>query len=183
MKVDPDGKVIEITDEALFDYPMVFMSGVPAVEMSAEEAAILRRYMLNGGFILVDDFWGDDNYEHFYREVVKQAFPEREPVELELDHAIFHIVYDLKEKPQIPNVGFGSGNRVSGRTSEVPEGQGAHYRAVYDDRGRMMMLMCHNTDLGDGWEEEATDPWYFKEFSEKKAYPLGINIIFYVMTH
>ena len=183
MKVDPDGRVIEITDEALFDYPMVFMSGVPAVVMDEQEAAILRRYMLNGGFILVDDFWGDDNYEHFYREVVKQVFPNREPVELELDHPIFHCVYKLTEKPQIPNVGFATGNRGSGRTSEDPEGKGAHYRAVYDDKGRMMMLMCHNTDLGDGWEEEATDPWYFKEFSEKKAYPMGINIIFYVMTH
>ena len=183
LKVDPDGKVIEITDEALFDYPLVFMSGVPAVVMNEEEAAILRRYMLNGGFILVDDFWGDDNYDHFYREVVKQVFPEREPHELELDHPIFHCVYDLKEKPQLPNVGFATGNRGSGRISEDPEGKGAHYRAVYDDKGRMMMLICHNTDLGDGWEEEATDPWYFKEFSEKKAYPMGINIIFYVMTH
>jgi hypothetical protein len=183
MKVDPDGKVVEITDEALFDYPFVIMSGVPAVEMDAEEAAILRRYMLNGGFILVDDFWGDDNYDHFYREVIKQVFPEREPRELELDHPIFHCVYDLKEKPQIPNVGFATSNRDTGRTSEDPEGKGAHYRAVFDDKGRMMMLIGHNTDLGDGWEEEATDPWYFKEFSEKKAYPMGINIIFYVMTH
>ena len=58
-----------------------------------------------------------------------------------------------------------------------------HYRAIKDDNGRIMVLMCHNTDLGDGWEEEATDPYYFKEFSEKKAYPLGINIIYYVMTH
>jgi Domain of unknown function (DUF4159) len=183
LKVDPYGKVIDITDEALFDYPFAIMSGVPAIQINDEEAAILRRYMLNGGFILVDDFWGDDNYEHFYREVVKQVFPKREPQELALDHPIFHCVYDLKEKPQIPNVGFATGNRNTGITSEDPEGKGAHYRALFDDKGRMMMLICHNTDLGDGWEEEATDPWYFKEFSEKKAYPMGINIIYYVMTH
>jgi len=183
LKVDPDGRVIDITDDALFDYPFAVMSGVPAIVINDEEAAVLRRYMLNGGFILVDDFWGDDNYEHFYNEVVKQAFPEREPVELPLEHPIFHCVYDLKEKPQIPNVGFATRNRDTGITSEDPEGKPASYRGLFDDKGRLMMLICHNTDLGDGWEEEATDPWYFKEFSEKKAYPLGINIIFYVMTH
>jgi hypothetical protein len=183
LKVDPNGKVIEITDDALLDYPFAVMSGVPAIEMNETEAAALRRYMLNGGFILVDDFWSDQNYDHFYREVVNQVFPNREPVELPLSHPIFHCVYDLMEKPQIPNVGFAMRNRYTGITSEDPEGKPAHYRAVLDDKGRIMMLMCHNTDLGDGWEEEATDPWFFKEFSEKKAYPLGINIIFYVMTH
>jgi hypothetical protein len=183
LKVDPGGKVIEILDDALLDYPFAIMSGVPAIEMDADEAAHLRRYMLNGGFVLVDDFWSDRNYEHFYREVVKQVFPGREPVELPLTHPIFHCVYDLKELPQIPNVGFAVSNRYTGITSEDPEGKPAHYRAVFDDKGRIMMLMCHNTDLGDGWEEEGTDPWFFKEFSEKKAYPLGINIIFYVMTH
>jgi len=183
LKVDPDGKVIDVDDEALLDYPFAIMSGVPAIEMNDEEAAALRRYMTNGGFVMVDDFWGERNYDHFYREVVKKVFPNREPVELPLTHAIFHCVYDLKEKPQIPNVGFATRNRDTGITSEADDRGPAHYRAVLDDKGRIMMLICHNTDLGDGWEEEATDPWYFKEFSEKKAYPLGINIIFYVMTH
>jgi hypothetical protein len=185
LKVDPNGKVVELTDDALFDFPFAVMSGVPAIQMNAEEAAVLRRYLLNGGFVLVDDFWSDRNYDHFYNEVVKRAFPEAkyEPVELGLDHPIFHCVYDLKEKPQIPNVGFAIRNRFTGLTSEDPEGKGPHYRALFDEKGRMMMLMCHNTDLGDGWEEEGTDPWFFKEFSEKKAYPLGINIIVYVMTH
>ena len=183
LKVDPDGKVIDITDEALLDHPFAVMSGVPAIEVNDEEVAALRRYMTNGGFILVDDFWGDRNYDHFYNEVVRKVFPGREPQELPLSHEIFHCVYDLKEKPQIPNVGFATSNRNTGITSEADDGGPAHYRAVFDDKGRIMMLICHNTDLGDGWEEEATDPWYFKEFSEKKAYPMGINIIFYVMTH
>ena len=183
LKVDPDGKVIDIADEALLDYPFAVMSGVPAIEVNDEEAAALRRYMTNGGFVMVDDFWGDRNYDHFYREVVKKVFPDREPVELPLSHRIFHCVYDLTEKPQIPNVNFARNNRETGITSEADDRGPAHYRAVLDDKGRIMMLICHNTDLGDGWEEEATDPWYFKEFSEKKAYPMGINIIFYVMTH
>jgi len=66
------------------------------------------------------------------------------------------------------------------RRWDAPE---AHYRAIFDDKGRMMMLVCHNTDLGDGWEREGEDEWYFREFSEKKSYPLGINILFYMLTH
>ena len=62
-------------------------------------------------------------------------------------------------------------------------GEEVHFKALYDDKGRMMAIICHNTDLGDGWEEEGVDPWYFREFSEKKAYPMGINIVFYAMTH
>ena len=68
-------------------------------------------------------------------------------------------------------------------TWEVADGRTPHYRGISDDKGRLMVLVCHNTDLGDGWEEEATDPYYFAEFSEPKAYPLGINIIFYALTH
>jgi hypothetical protein len=182
MKVDPDGKVIELTDKELFDYPFIFMSGVPAIVMSDTEVGILRRYLLNGGFLMVDDFWGEENWNHFNSEVIKRVFPEREAKELPLEHPIFHCVFELKEKPQIPNVGFALRNRGTGVTWEVEDGQTPHYRGVVDDKGRLMMLVCHNTDLGDGWEEEGTDPYYFAEFSEKKAYPLGINIVFYIMT-
>jgi hypothetical protein len=183
MKVDPNGKVIELTDKELFDYPFIFMSGVPAIVMSDEEVNALRRYLLSGGFLMVDDFWGEAHWDHFSREVIKRVFPNREPEELPLEHPIFHGVFDLKEKPQIPNVGHAMRNRDTGITWEVPDGKTPHYRGVTDDRGRLMILICHNTDMGDGWEEEAADPYYFTEFSEKKAYPLGINIIYYVMTH
>jgi hypothetical protein len=183
MRVDPDGKVLELTDPQLFDYPFAFMSGVPAIVLNEVEVAAMRRYLLNGGFIMVDDFWGEENWDYFYREVLQRVFPGREPVELPLEHPIFHCVFDLKEKPQIPSVFFALRNRDTGITWEAPDGQTPHYRALLDDKGRMMMLICHNTDLGDGWEEEGTDAWYFAEFSEKKAYPLGINIIFHVMTH
>jgi hypothetical protein len=183
MSVDPEGKVVEILDPKLFDYPFAFMSGVPNIEVSEEEVRTLRRYLLNGGFMMVDDFWGEANWDHFYREVVKRVFPDREPEELPLEHQIFHCVFDLKEKPQIPNVGHAMRFRGTGITWEVPDGKTPHYRGVSDAKGRLMMLICHNTDNGDGWEEEGTDPYYFTEFSEKKAYPLGINILFYVMTH
>ncbi|HEX7863159.1 MAG TPA: DUF4159 domain-containing protein [Verrucomicrobiae bacterium] len=183
MKVAPEPVKIEITDKDLFKYPFAFMSGVRGIIMDDDEAAILRRYMLGGGFIMVDDFWGEQPWEHFETEVLLKIFPDRKWKELGIDHQIFNCVFPLKEKPQIPNVGFATRNKGTGITWEVEDGQTPHYRGFEDDKGRLMMLICHNTDLGDGWEEEATDPYYFTEFSEKKAYPLGINIVFYVMTH
>jgi hypothetical protein len=183
MKVAPTPLRFEIMDKELFKYPFAFMSGVPAIVMDEEEVAQLRRYMMGGGFIMVDDFWGEDNWDHFENEVLKRVFPERTWKELPIEHPIFNCVFPLKEKPQIPNVGFATRNRDTGITWEREDAQTPHYRGIHDDKGRLMMLICHNTDLGDGWEEEATDPYYFEEFSEKKAYPLGINIVFYVMTH
>ena len=183
MKVAPEPKQFDIMDPELLKYPFAFMSGVPTIVISDEEAEQLRKYMMGGGFIMVDDFWGERNWEHFETEVLKRVFPERTWEELPIEHGIFNCVFPLKEKPQIPNVGFATRMRGTGITWEVEDGETPHYRGIKDDKGRLMMLICHNTDLGDGWEEEATDPYYFEEFSEKKAYPLGINIVFYVMTH
>lgn len=183
MKVDPEGRVVELTREGLAPYPFVFMSGVPAIVLNDPEVRVLRDYLLNGGFLLVDDFWGERNWNHFYKEVLRRVLPGREPEELPLTHPIFHCVFHLQEKPQIPNVGFAVRNRDTGITWETPDGRTPHYRGITDDRGRLMVLICHNTDLGDGWEEESTDPYYFSAFSEPKAYPLGINIIFYTSTH
>ena len=116
------------------------------------------------------------------------TFPDREATEIPLEHPIFHCVYDLKERPQIPAIGHAHPNNVDANGNLVTWERGwdtrdPHYRGLYDDNGRMMAIICHNTDLGDGWEREGEDPWYFREFSEKKAYPLGINIVFYALTH
>lgn len=182
LHVDPDGVVLELTDPRLFDYPFIYIIEPGHISLSDAEKAALRSYLLNGGFLMVDDFWGEDEWNNFYAEF-RQVFPDREPVELPATHEIFHCVYDLKEKPQIPAIGWAQQGAAQGITWERWDAQEVHYRAVFDDHGRMMAIICHNTDLGDGWEREGEDPWYFKEFSEKKAYPLGINIIFYAMTH
>ena len=131
---------------------------------------------------MVDDFWGEAEWYNFYDEI-KRVFPDREPIEIGLDHPIFHAVFDLKERPQIPSIDWALRGRYEGITWEREDAKQVHYKALYDDRGRMMAIICHNTDLGDGWEREGEDEWYFREFSEKKAYPLGINIVFYAMTH
>jgi len=182
MEVNPDGLVLELTDPRLFDYPFIYIVEPGRLLFSEEEVKNLRRYLLNGGFLMVDDFWGQAEWDNFYYQI-KRVFPEREPVELELDHPIFHAVFDLKEKPQIPSIDWALRGRLYGITWERQDAREVHFKAIYDDKGRMMAIICHNTDLGDGWEREGENEWYFHEFSEKKAYPLGINIVFYAMTH
>jgi len=186
MKVNPEPIVLELTDPKLFDYPFIYIIEPGALMFHTEEVVALRRYLLNGGFLMVDDFWGDDQYYNFYQEI-KRVFPDREPAEVPLEHEIFHCVYDLKEKPQLPSIGYAQAGRSSGvtweRSRDGSDTSIPHYRAIRDDANRIMVFICHNTDLGDGWEREGEDPWYFEEFSVKKAYPLGINIVTYAMTH
>jgi hypothetical protein len=182
MEVHPDGVVLELTDPELFNYPFIYMLEPGRLVFSEEEVKCLRRYLLNGGFLMVDDFWGEDEWNNFYAQI-KLVFPDREPVEVPLSHQIFHAVFDLKERPQIPSIDWALRGRSYGITWERDDAQQVHYKAIYDNNGRMMAFICHNTDLGDGWEREGENEWYFHEFSEKKAYPLGINIVFYAMTH
>ncbi len=186
LKVEPNPIILELTDEKLFDYPFIYMIEPGSLYFSDEEVVALRRYLLNGGFLMVDDFWGDNQYENL-RDQLKRVFPDREPQELPLDHDIFRCVYKLKEKPQVPSINAAQWGRSQGITYEYSrdgsDTSKVHYRGLTDDKGRLMAIICHNTDLGDGWEREGEDPWYFHEFSEKKAYPMGINIVTYAMTH
>lgn len=179
LKVAPDPAVVDLSDPKLFDYPMIYIiEPGRGLGLSDEDVATLRRYIDNGGFVFVDDFWGEDEWHGFFEDI-SRVFDGREPQELPLEHPIFHIVYDLTEKPQIPSIH----SFYSGYTYERFDAQTPHYRAYFDDEGGLQMMICHNTDLGDGWEREGEDERYFREFSEKWAYPLGINILFYAMTH
>jgi hypothetical protein len=185
LKVEPTPKQIDLTDPELFDYPFIYMLEVGSLRFEEDEVAALRRYLLNGGFLMVDDFWGEPAWANFEQEL-KRVFPDRETVDLPLEHPIFHCVFDLKAKPQIPGIDTAREMREMGRpevTWERYDAKEPHYRALFDDKGRMMALICHNTDLGDGWEREGEEEWYFHQFSEKQAYPMGINIIFWAMTH
>lgn len=184
MKVDPVPRVVRLTDEALFDYPWVYMIEPGSLVFSEDEVDALRRYLLNGGFMMVDDFWGDYEWENF-EEQIKRVFPDRPLVELDASHPIFHCVYDLKEMPQVPSIGWARHGdpRITSDRPGDPSCDQVHYRAFFDDKNRMMMIVCHNTDLGDGWEREGMSEEYFHEFSEKKSYPMGVNIVFYAMTH
>ena len=134
--------------------------------------------------MMADDFWGDDQWQHFH-EQLKQVFPRREPEELTLTNRIFHSVFDFKQQPQIPSVGayLRTGQSFDPGWPYYEKNQDPHYYALYDDKRRMMALICHNNHYGDGWEHEGDDETYFDKFSEPMAYPMLINILVYTMSH
>ena len=182
MKVDPDGRFINLTDKDLASFPFIYMVEPGSLELSAAEVRALRDYLLNGGFLWLDDFWGEREWADCAR-VIKQVFPDRDFSELPLDHPLYRCVFDIRSKSQIPNVFLGTESQYTGITWERSDAREVHHRAIFDDQGRLMVLATHNTDNGDGWEWEGDNQYFFREFSEKIAYPLAINILFYVMTH
>jgi len=183
LKVDPNGKVLELTDPDLFNYPFLFMNGVGSLEFSQDEANALRQHLLNGGFLMVDDFWGEQEWARM-KEQMKMVFPNREPVDLPLSHKLFHIVYDMKSKPQVPDIRtWRAGSTFETNHGGSPGDKLPHFQAYHDDNDRIVALLCHNNDLGDGWEREGAEPDYFETFSVPFSYPMGINIITYAMTN
>lgn len=175
-----------LTAPDLGDFPMLYMSDPGYMVITEEERAAFANYLQRGGFVWVDDFWGDAEWQQF-ANVMRSVLPNREWRVLALDHPIFHTVFDLKEMPQIPALPFAS---PGGSTAESP---GAHkfpagsldtpqMRAWLDDDGRIMVLATHNTDVGDGWEREAYGDWYFETFSTR-SYMVGVNVVVYAMTH
>jgi hypothetical protein len=194
LKVDPDGRTIRLTDPDLLNYPWIYMVEPGALSLRDEEVAVLRKYLLNGGVLMADDFWGVWQWEGFASQI-KRVLPGREFVDVPLDHPLFHCVFDIrvpsKNKLQTPNIRQGIRSEYDSVTWERhPRRNGGmeactemHVRAIFDERGRIMVIATHNCDNGDGWEREGESDFFFHEFSEKRAYPLGINIIFYLMTH
>ena len=181
LQVAPNGKVMRFNDPELLDYPFLYMNGVGGMQLNEEEVAGLRRYLTNGGFLMLDDFWGDREWQVVTQQL-SRAVPDWQPRELLLSHEIFHAVYDLKKRPQVPSIRYWR----TGRTYEdhgPGSDRGPNYQGIFDDEGRLAVLLCHNNDLGDGWEREGEDPEYFHEYAVKWSYPMGINIITYVMTH
>jgi hypothetical protein len=184
MKVNPDGLFLRLTDKALTDYPFIYMVEPGTLYLSDAEAKALRNYLLNGGFLWLDDFWGEGEWRGMAAEL-KKVFPDREFVELELSHPLYHCVFNITSKGQVPNVELGTLSQFDPEhtTWERPDAKEVHHKAIFDDKGRIMVFATHNTDNGDGWEWEGDNLYYFREFSEKISYPLAINVFFYAMTH
>jgi hypothetical protein len=174
--------LVRLTDPALFGCPYLMASDVGTIGLSPGEIDGLRRYLLKGGFLWVDDFWGEAAWEQWSRELGRALPPADYVIEdVPLTDPIFRTMLDVKRVPQVPGIGFWrAGN---GTTSERgAETAVAHLRAVRDRHGRIIAVMTHNTDVSNSWERETEDPAYFYRFSID-GYALGINILLYAMTH
>ena len=180
---EPNHVVIQAIEPELFKCPFVMMSEFGGAFISPEEASALKSYLQKGGFLWVDDAWGDDAWQHWVREARKILPANEYPIiDVPLNHSIMHTLFDAKRVPQIPAIGNAGRN---GRTDERwydPTDDVAYMRAITDNKGRVMMLMTHNTDFGDAYEREADDPTYFYNFSVE-GYAIGINVLLYAMTH
>ena len=165
-----------LTDEHLNRFPFLYAVEVGGMSMTPEEATALREFLLRGGFLVVDDFWGTWEWENFEFEMQK-VFPELPIVDVALEHEIFHNFYDIEEIIQVPNVG----NGVRGWSTHERDGYDPHVKGIFDEDGRLMVIVNWNTDLGDAWEW-AENPYYPLRYSTY-AYQMGVNFIIYAMSH
>ena len=178
---EPNHVVIRLTDPELFQCPFIMMTEVGTLYLSPEDASALRDYLMKGGFLWADDFWGSYAWDHFAAEFEKVLPPNQYPIrDLPLDHPLFRSQFVVKRVPQIPSINhwFRYGDTSErGADSATP-----HARGIADARGRLLVLITHNTDLGDSWEREGDDPQYFYQFSVD-GYAFGINVLLYAMGH
>jgi len=175
----------KLTDSDLFEFPFLYMADVGWMALSGEERSALGEYLRRGGFLWVDDFWGDAEWENFEREM-RIVLPEVHWREVPADHPILHMAFDLGEVPQVPARDFGDdeyGREPPGlHRAPVGSMEPAHLRGYFAADGRLLVVATHNTDLGDGFEREAYGQFYFERYSTQ-AYALGANIVLYALTH
>ena len=179
---EADHVVVRLTDELLYQCPYLHMEDVGTAAFTEPEVEALRTYLLKGGFVWVDDFWGSYAWNNWASQIARVLPPVDYPVQdIPPDHPVLKAMFDVKEIPQIPSIQFwrtsGGGMSERGSDSAVP-----HMRGISDKQGNLMVLMTHNTDISDAWEREGEDPRFFYNFSPD-GYAVGINVILYAMTH
>ena len=169
-------QIVDIDDDEMFDWPWLYAVSAGDWVLSDSQAARLRQYLDRGGFLVVDDFHGDPEWDQFL-EGVRQIYPEAIPIELEDQAEIFHTVFDLSERVQVP------GYQIVERGSMMERNNGyvPHWFAVLDDKNRVRISGFLNQDLGDAWEF-SNDPAYPEHFASQ-AYRMGVNYVVYSMTH
>ena len=175
----PNHLWLTLRQPELFRCPFIMMTEVGSIYLDDEESENLRNYLLKGGFLWADDFWGEYAWA-IWESQIRKALPSSayQMIDLELDHPIFHQVVNMTKIPQIPSIG---GGRFGG-TSERVDAPKANIRGIVNEKGRIMVLISHNTDFGDAYEREEDDPTYFERFSVD-GYAFGINALIYSMTH
>jgi len=169
------GERLSLTEDNVFDYPFMYAVEVGYWQLSDEEAGILRDYLLRGGFLMVDDFHGSQQWAGFIASMQK-VFPDRPVVDIKDDNEVLHVLYDLDERIQIP----GLAALYNGVTYEG-DGVDPTWRGVYDDDGRLIVAINHNMDLGDALEHADTPD--YPENMTAMAYRFAVNYVIYAMTH
>ena len=192
LRLDPDERVMRMTNPDLANFPFIYMEHIERLTFREDEIPILRNYLLNGGFLLVNDFWGALAWNNFTSEM-NRVLPGRRWTELTTDHPIFHSVFDLRgpmNNLRVPTIHMWDPSVDPKDPYANPTGRyrGEGYETMHvygltDDKGRLIAVAIHNSDVSDGWERDGENADYFALFSETRAYPLGINIITYLLTH
>ena len=178
----PSHFVTRLTDPWLTRCPFLLGSDVGTMSLREEEVVALRNYLLKGGFLWVDDFWGTRAWDIFATEMARVLAPALYPFrDLGPDHPIYRTMFPVAVLPQIPSIQFwrGSGGEASERGSDSAQ---PHLRGITDPHGRLLVLATHNTDISDAWEREGEDPEYFYLYSPN-GYAVAVNILLYAMSH
>jgi hypothetical protein len=165
----------------VYNWPWLCAGEMGDWKLTDAQAAKLREYLLRGGFLMLDDFWGSEEWDRFY-ESIERVFPDRQIVEIDNSDAIFHTIYNLDDRYQIPGewaLARGTTNRNPDST--VNGGQNPRWRGIYDDHNRVMVAIAFNSDIGDSWEW-ADDPHYPEKYSAL-GIRIGVNYVVYSMTH
>jgi hypothetical protein len=174
-------QVVNFDEGDVFDFPWLYAVQVGEWGLTDQQGKSLREYLLRGGFFMADDLHGSGEWQEFESRI-KRAFPDKEIREIPDDDPIFHTVYDLGEKVQVPGQAhLRLGYKIAPSARDSNDGKGAHWRGIYDEKGRVIIAISYNSDIGDAWEY-ADDAWYPSKFSDL-AIRLGVNYIVYSMTH
>jgi Domain of unknown function (DUF4159) len=178
---EPNHWVVRLTDDALFQCPFAMASDVGTIGLSDDEVAHLRQYLLKGGFLWVDDFWGDAAWAQWSSEIGRVLPPADYPiVEVGPDHPVFHTMFQVSQFPQVTNIN--NWRRTHNTSERGAETRVPHFRAIFDKQGHMLVAMSFNTDIGDSWEREGEDPDFFRKFAPD-GYAVGVDVLLYAMTH
>jgi hypothetical protein len=162
------------TDD-IYNWPFVYAVEVGHWELPDNQAAQLRDFLLRGGFLMTDDYHGTQEWAIFM-DSMQRVLPDRPVVDLQSPDPIFHTIYDLNERPQVPGIGA-----LSRGVTYERDGYEPRWRAIHDDKGRIIVAICHNMDLGDAWEH-SDDPVYPEKLASL-AYRIAMNYIVYDLTH
>ena len=178
----PDYVVVKLTDPLMARCPILHFEDAGTIRLSPDEVQSLRAYLLKGGFITVDDFWGTAAWNQWAEEIGR-VLPEYQIFDIPPTHPIMHTLYDVKEVEQVSSIQFWmrNGGSVSER-AWMNDSPHVNVCGIADEKGRLMVLMAHNTDIPDTWEREGENQEYFERFSPN-GYAVGVNVVLYAYTH